>query len=157
MEDGLHLSIRSTQNHTMMANLLSFLNGIGGTVHGSFFRADESVDTSKPPGTTRIQCPSSLSDTVLPIFTGQAFLFSPNSSWFLLAFFVWNVAPYQLGSTEITWQDHLHERLLVNHVLTFGYVGFWHVALYWWHWGNRPFVANRSYQWGKVIHNMIYT
>lgn len=137
--------------------MLSLLDGIGGTVHGSFFCVDESVDTTKPPGSTKTKCPECLSDTLYPIVTGRAFFFSPNFSWFLLACFVWWVAPYQLGNANITWQDQLRERLLVNHILAFSYVGFWHVALYWLHWGKRPFVANRTYQWGRVLHNIFYT
>jgi len=138
------------------------LNGIGGTVHGSFFRADDRVDTTQPPGTTTTTecCPASLSETLRPIVTGRAFLFSPNASWFLLACLVWWLAPYELGSTTEmrTWHNHLCDRLLVNHVLALGYIGFWHLALYWWHWGKRPFVANRPpYQWEKVLHNMFYT
>ncbi len=135
----------------------SLFNGIGGTVHGSFFRVDDSVDEAKPPGMTKVQSPQSLSETLLPIITGQAFFFSPNVSWFLLACAVWYWKPYQLGVDDLTWKDHLRERMFVNHILVFGYVGFWHIALYWWKWGKRPFVANRNYQWGKVIHNVFYT
>lgn len=139
-------------------SIATMFNGIGGTVHGSFFQVDDSVDTAKAPGATPVGYPHSLSETVLPIVTGKAFAFSPNSSWFLLACAVWYWKPYRLDEDDdITWKDHLEERMMVNMLLVFGYVGFWHVALYWWHWGKRPFVANRSYQWGKVLHNMFYT
>ena len=140
-----------------VCKMSSLLNGIGGTVHGSFFRVNDCVDTTKPPGSTTAQCPQTLSETLQPIVTGQAFLFSPSFSWFLLACFVWWMVPYELRNTERTWHDHLWQRLLVNHVLAFGYVGFWHITLYWWNWGKRPFVKHRSYQWGKVLHNVFYT
>ena len=55
------------------------------------------------------------------------------------------------------WQNHLQERLVVNHLLAFGYIGFWHLSLFWWHWAKRPFVKDRPYQWSKVIHNIFYT
>lgn len=115
------------------------------------------MDVSKPPGTTRAQCPESLVDTLQPIVTGQAFLYSPNSSWFLLTCFVWWLAPYRLDRPDMDWQDHLRERLLVNHLLTFVYIGFWHISLYWWQWGKRPYAQNRVYFWGKILHNIFYT
>jgi sterol desaturase/sphingolipid hydroxylase (fatty acid hydroxylase superfamily) len=141
-------------------SLSHYLNGIGGTVHGSFFRVSDEVDTSKPPGATSIGGPQTVRETLVEILTGQAFFYSPNFSWFLLACAAWWLAPYQLEHT-LSWQENLRERLLVNHILAFGYVGFWHVALYWWHWCTRPFCANRSYNysynWPKVCHNISYT
>ena len=41
-------------------------------------------------------------------------------------------------------------RFGVNCIITFGYFGFWHVALYLLGWGERPFVVGRKYRLGKV-------
>ena len=41
-------------------------------------------------------------------------------------------------------------RFLVNFSITFGFFGFWHVALYLLHWSDRPFQPGRSYRVGKV-------
>ena len=135
---------------------MSTFNGLGGTVQGSFFRADDSVDVSKPPGCTPVRVPLNVSDCLLPILTGQAFLFSPNLSWFLLACSVWVVFPYDLNVSK-TWQDQLWERSIINHVVVFGYVGFWHVALYGWNWAKRPFVEDREYSLSRLGHNIWYT
>jgi sterol desaturase/sphingolipid hydroxylase (fatty acid hydroxylase superfamily) len=81
-------------------------------------------------------------------------VYSPNLTWFLLACGVWWIAPYRLqDSLQEIWK----QRLIVNHVMVFGYVGFWHVACYWWQWAKRPFAANRPYSPRTVIHNIFYT
>jgi sterol desaturase/sphingolipid hydroxylase (fatty acid hydroxylase superfamily) len=51
----------------------------------------------------------------------------------------------------------LVQRLMINHVLIFGYVGFWHLALYGWNWGKRPFVVAREYSYARLAHNVWYT
>ena len=44
----------------------------------------------------------------------------------------------------------------VNIGIVFGYFGFWHVTLYWMHWGKRPFKPDRVWSWTKVLHNCYY-
>merc|ERR1711998_512084 len=39
----------------------------------------------------------------------------------------------------------------------FIYCGFWHLSLYWWNWGKRPFNSVRTWRWGKLLHNMWYS
>jgi sterol desaturase/sphingolipid hydroxylase (fatty acid hydroxylase superfamily) len=138
--------------------LSKYLNGIGGTVHGSFFRVADEVDTSKPPGSTsldRLGYPTTFGEALQGIATGQDFVYSPNLTWFLLACGVWWIAPYQLQQDSL--QEICKQRLIVNHGMVFGYVGFWHVACYWRQWAKRPFAENRPYSPRKVIHNIFYT
>ena len=41
--------------------------------------------------------------------------------------------------------------------VTFAYTAFWHVTLYFLEWAKRPFIPNRVYNFGKVLHNMFYS
>jgi sterol desaturase/sphingolipid hydroxylase (fatty acid hydroxylase superfamily) len=137
--------------------MLKYLNGLGGTIHGSFFRVPDAIDTEKPPGATSIDLqggPKTPLDVTKNILSGAAFFYSPNLTWFLIASFVWWFAPYRL---QDPFQDVLRQRLLVNHVVVMLYVGFWHLALYWLRLAKRPFVPNRTYSWAKVFHNLFYT
>lgn len=141
---------------------LAFLDGLGGTYQGSFFKPGPEVHTDKPPGASNVYSPKDLSEVIYNIVTGQAFFFSPNLSWFVIACITWLLAPYNYESTgnseeSFAWYQHLSERLLVNHVLALGYVGFWHMALYWWKWAKRPFVKDRVYNWNRVGHNIFYS
>ena len=48
-------------------------------------------------------------------------------------------------------------RFVVNLGITFGFFGFWHCVLYGLGWSERPFMPNRTYRVGKVLHNTWYT
>lgn len=138
-------------------DLPEFFNGVGGTVHGSFFRVADQVDTSKPPGTTsldRLGSPSTFGQAFKGTITGHDFVYSPHLTWFLLACGVWWIAPYRLQDSI---QDVVKQRLIVNHIVVFTYVGFWHAACYWWHLAKRPFSPNSSYSYSNAIHNIFYT
>lgn len=53
-----------------------YLNGLGGTVHGSFFRVPDAIDTEKPPGTTSIDLqggPKTPLEVAKNILSGAAF------------------------------------------------------------------------------------
>lgn len=141
---------------------MSVLNGIGGLSHGSFFRVSDTIDTSKTPGTTTPAPPKDPLQEMVWILTGQAFLYSPNLVWFLMACGVWFFLPYDLqqrpGDDEtMTLTSITMHRLVINHLLAFGYIGFWHVMLYVFHICQRPFNPNREYKLEKVLHNMFYT
>jgi sterol desaturase/sphingolipid hydroxylase (fatty acid hydroxylase superfamily) len=68
----------------------------------------------------------------------------------------WYCCPYDMKKTSLI-ADIARHRLIVNHVLALGYVGFWHVVLYIFHICHRPFVPNRTYNLDKVLHNAFYT
>ena len=54
-------------------------------------------------------------------------------------------------SNVLTFKTLFSPRFLVNFSITFGFFGFWHVALYLLHWSDRPFQPGRSYRVGKVV------
>jgi hypothetical protein len=75
--------------------------GLGGLSRGSIFRVSDSVNTSKPPGTSLPETPTeTLSETTSKILTGEAFFYSPNLSWFLMTVGAWYVFPYDLEEQE---------------------------------------------------------
>ena len=51
----------------------------------------------------------------------------------------------------------LFKRFLINLVITFGFIAFWHCTLYLLNWSERPFNANRKYRLSKVAHNVWYS
>jgi sterol desaturase/sphingolipid hydroxylase (fatty acid hydroxylase superfamily) len=140
------------------------LEGLGGLSHGSIFRVSDSVNTSKPPGTSLPETPpETLSETTFNILTGEAFCYSPNLSWFLMTVGAWCVFPYDLEEQESSSNATtsllkiVSNRLVINHALALAYIGFWHWALYFQDLCHRPYVPNRIYSFPKVSHNVFYT
>jgi hypothetical protein len=135
-----------------------YLNGIGGLNHGSLFRGNDKIDIDKAPGLTscdRLDGAQTPLETIWGIVTLQSLVYSPNLTWLLMAMAIWYVAPYR---TDAPLWESLQERLLVNHIMVFGYAGFWHVSLYCLHWAKRPFAPKPDhYPWARVCHNMFYT
>eukprot|EP00931_Biecheleriopsis_adriatica_P004800 TRINITY_DN106418_c0_g1_i1.p1 TRINITY_DN106418_c0_g1~~TRINITY_DN106418_c0_g1_i1.p1 ORF type:complete len:495 (-),score=60.02 TRINITY_DN106418_c0_g1_i1:74-1558(-) len=136
-----------------------FWEGFAGTVGGSFFRAPLWVDEKKSPGMTsqedavRAQQGWKLLRQYL---TGSALFFSPNLVWLSVALFDYFVFPYDIPAATSWSMDWISYRLLANSVITFGYVGFWHLTLYILGWGKRPFNPDRQYKISKVAHNAFY-
>lgn len=131
--------------------------GFAGTTNWSFFEAPIWVDKSKHPGCTsqsKVYPPSYLKS----ILTLDFFIFSPNLIWFCIAVLDYLIFPYDFDAAK-TWTNFnwILFRLQVNSSIYFAYCGFWHVALYWWNWGQRPFNKTRDWRWGKVLHNMWYS
>jgi sterol desaturase/sphingolipid hydroxylase (fatty acid hydroxylase superfamily) len=91
-------------------------------------------------------------------YSGYSLFFSPNLVWLGCALLVYFLAPYDLAAAAdgFAW-EWISKRAVVNATFTFGYVGFWHVSLYWLGFGTRPFMPNRTYNWAKVAHNAFYT
>jgi len=144
--------------------------GLGGLSHGSFLRANDSINSSKPPGTYLPETPpETMSEMTSKILKGEAFCYSPNLTWFLMAVGMWCVFPYDLKeeesevsgfaseSTSSTMSTIFCHRLAINHCLAMGYIGFWHWALYVKGLCHRPYVPNRTYGYPKVLHNVFYT
>jgi len=112
------------------------------------------VDTKKAPGTTNQE----VSDAFhwKKYFTGSILLFSPNFVWWMVALIDYFVFPYEIDAEKVfTWHWIAH-RMFANTLLTLSYVNFWHVTLYFLHWGKRPFNPSREYKWSKVLHNAFY-
>lgn len=139
-------------------------DGIGGLSHGSFFLASDSVDKSKAPGKTEV-VPESLGQTFRKILIGEAFCYSPNLTWFLMAACSWCIFPYNLESPALSSTSRTHvelinalfERVYINYGLAMTYICFWHWVLYIRGICERPFVPNRVYNVTKVLHNVFYT
>ena len=115
-------------------NPIPWWEGLGGLSHGSFFRAIELPKKSSSQSETTCQtedgnAPENLSEMTVKILTGEAFCYSPNLSWLLMAVAAWWVFPYNLDTTEggnTTVYDALIDRLAINLFLALGYIGFWH-------------------------------
>lgn len=143
-----------------MVSVDSLLNGVGGTVHGSFFQVNDSIDTEKPPGATSLDIQSGQQtplDTLWGILNGAYFFYSPNLTWLGLAAVLWQPVPYNVVQPNVDWKEDLLVRLVANHAIVLGYVAFWHVVLDIFGWGKRSFVPNRPYIWARVAHNVFYT
>jgi sterol desaturase/sphingolipid hydroxylase (fatty acid hydroxylase superfamily) len=113
-----------------------------------------SIDTEKAPGTTSIAGPSTIGNVCKDILTASFFFYSPNLIWFMIAVIAWAIVPYDIGNSI---SELAINRLAINCGLVFGFFGFWHLSLYYFDKGERPFVANRQYSWTKVLHNIHYT
>ena len=132
------------------------LEGLGGTVDGSFFKEAAWVDVTKPPGYTAQR--ASLNQWWWPYVSGSYVVFSPNLIWLVITVLIWYIAPYRFDEAAQGFQwGWVTERILVSIIVPFSYTSFWHVSLYAMNWGKRPFNRNRKYRVRKVIHNMFYS
>lgn len=134
-----------------------FFEGFAGTTKGSFFEAPLWVDQSKPAGHSSQEPVIAPNPNWTSLVTGQFLFWSPNLVWLLVALADYAVFPYDLEAAKsgfaLSW---IVPRMWVNIGIVFGYFGFWHVTLYWLHWGKRPFKPDRLWSWNKVTHNMFY-
>ena len=143
--------------------LLRWLDGLGGTVNFSFFQAEPWVDLKLPPGTTPQQ---DSSPQFWPTITASYIIYSPNLIWLMISILVYVLAPYDdndddddiLSPDEHQWKSRawLIRRAILNVTLVVTYYGYWHVALYGFHWAKRPFVQGRKYRISKLIHDVWY-
>ena len=133
--------------------------GFAGTEQGSFFRSPPWVKLDQAPGTTSQAVVYGAVGWWKPLVTGRFLPYSPNLVWLAIAAAVYVLFPYDFEAARAGWAHDgwVLRRAAVNAGVVFGYFGFWHVTLYWLGWGERPFVPNRAWKWGKVIHNVWYT
>uniref|UniRef100_A0A7S1RL96 Fatty acid hydroxylase domain-containing protein n=1 Tax=Alexandrium catenella TaxID=2925 RepID=A0A7S1RL96_ALECA len=133
-----------------------FFEGFAGTTNGSFFKAPLWVDLRRPAGATSQESEVRSKPDLKSYLTGGNVFWSPNLVWLWITLLNYWIFPYDLVSAK-TWSAHwVAYRLLANTLITFGYVGFWHVTLYILGWGKRPFNPLRKYRRSKVLHNMFY-
>jgi len=172
----------SSRSSSTIFDRYPILNGIGGLSHGSFFRIqDSSVLQGQERGQGgRGPTTESLAPQLYKIMIGESFIYSPNLTWLIMSVCVWRIVPYNLdidldlrdntNNTNTTnvrvvplqpplLQDVLIllDRIYINLFLALSYITFWHCALYFWGYCNRPFVSNRIYNIHKVLHNIFYT
>ncbi len=117
------------------------------------------VDKTRKPGMTDMPKP-----TVLTWLRAAPFVLitSPNFVWACISLLVYVFAPYDLSPTSAAAISPINlaflaERLPIMLPLVLGYFGFWHVTLYMFNLANRPFIADRSYNWDKLAHNAFWT
>ena len=164
-------AFKTTQHRSRASSLKRiihyFLDGLGGTIDGSFFRAPTWVDLSLPPGTTSQWDMNLGSPNLKALLTGQAIVYSPNLIWLLIAAGIYMFAPYDLNainkSNGSRIQDRQQEQLQwflhragLNVTIMLLYYGFWHTVLYGFGWSSRPFSQGRVYRWSKLCHNVWY-
>jgi sterol desaturase/sphingolipid hydroxylase (fatty acid hydroxylase superfamily) len=87
---------------------------------------------------------------------------TPNFVWALMSLGLYVFAPYNLepNSTASIAPISLAfflERFPLWFGITFGYFSFWHITLYKLNMAKRPFIANRTYNLDKVLHNIFWT
>ncbi|KAH8053633.1 C-4 methylsterol oxidase [Aureococcus anophagefferens] len=81
----------------------------------------------------------------------------PNFVWLSIAAVVWCACPYDLAAASEWRRGWMLRRLAVNFVTTFGYVGFWHAALYVWGCSERKFMPNVFPDASRMLHNVWYS
>ena len=69
-------------------------------------------------------------------------MYSPNLVWLSIAAAIYVLFPYDFEAARTFAPGWVASRLLLNLALMFGYVGFWHGALYRLHWSKRKYAAN---------------
>jgi sterol desaturase/sphingolipid hydroxylase (fatty acid hydroxylase superfamily) len=136
--------------------MTSIFSNFAGAQNGKFFQiVPPHVDKKLPPGYSELPVP-----TFWAWVSGFPFvlLFSPNTIWAVIALAVYFVFPYDLSPTSTPFaREQLLTRFTLYCVLVFGYNGFFHTALYFLNWANRPFIKNRVYNVDKVIHNLFWS
>lgn len=112
------------------------------------------VDKEKEPGRSLIPAATPLQwITNAPL----VLIKSPNFLWASVALAVYYWFPYTMAVHSPISTVFFTERFPLWFSLVFGYDLAWHVALYGFNLAKRPFVANRTYNIDKVLHNVFWT
>ena len=131
-------------------------SGFAGLTDGSFFKAPGWVDLSKRPGESK-QVPPTWRAWAANVACCAHVFYSPNFVWLSIAAVVWCACPYDLAAASEWRRGWMLRRLGVNFVTTFGYVGFWHTALYIWGWSRRKFMPNVFPDASRMLHNVFFS
>ena len=117
------------------------------------------VDKTRAPGMTELPKP-----TVVQWIKKNPYILitSPNFIWASISLLLYYLAPYDISPESTAAQGpvstaFLSERAPLWFSLTLGYFSFWHVSLYGFNLSSRPFIADRTYNMSKVIHNLFWT
>lgn len=131
-----------------------------GMVNGKYFgESPLYVNTDLPAGMTDLPRP-----TVVSWIRKAPFVLvtTPNFVWAVMSLALYTLAPYNLGPgspaslAPMSWAFFM-ERFPIWFAITFGYFSFWHITLYGLNMAKRPFIADRSYNLDKVVHNAFWT
>ena len=134
------------------------LSPLAGGRDGKFFHIlPDWVDPSLPPGTSPLPTPTAGSWLWSAVTLHHVWA-SPNTFWSLIALGMYFLFPYDLAPGGLSARgpvtvDFFLARFPLWFAVTFLYTAFWHVSLYGFGWGSRPFVTGRVYNWDKVLHD----
>eukprot|EP00052_Salpingoeca_macrocollata_P008127 m.64630 g.64630 ORF g.64630 m.64630 type:complete len:463 (-) comp16441_c0_seq1:58-1446(-) len=141
---------------------LNFLGPLAGGQNGHFFKIlPPYVDPEKPPGFSEVPKPTVM-DWVYAAVSLRHVWASPNTVWSAIALAMYFLVPYDLApdgvsaAAPLSWA-FFAARLPLWLAVTFGYTAFWHITLYGLGWAERPFIADRPYNWDKVAHNLFWS
>lgn len=111
------------------------------------------VDLEKPPGMTDVP-----KTTVISWLRNAPFVLiqNPNVVWAAISLLMYAI-PYKTVPVAPITYDFFAERFPLWFTLTFGYTAFWHILLYGSDLAKRPFISDRIYRPGKVIHNIFWS
>ena len=113
------------------------------------------VDKSKEPGRSIIPVATPIQWLMRSPFI---LITSPNFVWASISLAMYYYFPYSFTSiTQPISYNFFSERFPLWFSLVFGYDMFWHLALYVFNLGNRPFIKNSPYNIDKVLHNIFWT
>jgi sterol desaturase/sphingolipid hydroxylase (fatty acid hydroxylase superfamily) len=131
-----------------------------GMIRGKYFGEPPLyVDKKLPAGMTDLPKPTIKSWILAAPFV---LVTSPNFIWALISLCLYTIAPYNLGPESSAAiapisSAFFFERFPLWFGITFGYFSFWHVTIYGMSAANRPFIADRIYNYDKVVHNAFWT
>lgn len=117
------------------------------------------VDKSLRPGSSEVPKPT-LSGWIQK--SPFVLVTSPNFVWAVIALALYGMFPYDLSAESSAALGPLSTRFFAERFplwcsLTLGYAALWHVSLYWFRAAKRPFIEARTYNGGKVLHNLAWT
>lgn len=112
------------------------------------------VDKAKEPGRSLIPAATPLQWMMNAPFV---LVTSPNFVWACVALTIYAYFPYTMNVDSPISGTFFTERFPLWFSLVFGYDLAWHAALYGFNLAKRPFVANRTYNVDKVVHNVFWT
>lgn len=92
----------------------AMLDGLAGTVDGSFFEVPAWVDKKKPPGHTSQAPHYAQPGWWWDLVTLRYAVYSPNLLWFAIAAFVYLYFPYDMDAAKVWAVDWVMQRVVIN-------------------------------------------
>lgn len=143
----------------MVSGKWGVLTPFAGGRDGSFFRITPAyVDLKKAPGFSEKEVP-----TLFAMLTNgvslRYFWASPYVWWLTIAGALYKCGfTYDLSASGAAFASPLSPAFFAARfplllLVTLAYYSFFHGALYFWGWAERPFVYGRVYRWAKTLHN----
>eukprot|EP00756_Hemistasia_phaeocysticola_P018492 Hpha_TRINITY_DN155_c0_g1::TRINITY_DN155_c0_g1_i2::g.82301::m.82301 len=133
------------------------LDGLGGTVDLSFFKAPKWVDLKLPPGHTS-QAAEVLNPHWWVKYPTLSFIFySPNLVWLIIAALSYWAFPPDFTNAKSLSLDYVGRRVGLHVAIMNLYFGFWHTTMYVLRWGKRKFAPQQDGpSLARMLHNLWY-